>query len=226
MNLLKQTIVALMLGTLASASHAVAILVTDLNFGTDSVIRDVDNGRDFLRLSETVGLTYSQVIAELATTYAGWEVASGAQLDDLAVSAGIRGSGLPATDPAVIAAAARIRDWMCPAGTPSYGLCPQDTGIAVFVRGLVSDPELNPFTPGLEAYKAYSFGVYTSGPSGYANLAGYGYTNHYAERTYLTRISTDGPVTAVSEPSSLVLMSLGLLGLLFLKRRRQGRGDV
>jgi hypothetical protein len=99
---------------LSGPGSATVTLTDDADFGPNTVIRDVDNARDFLRLDFTTPYTYEEIVylteVGFAGDFEGWRVASQAQLEELGLSAGIvQGS----TDPAVIARATELRDWFC-----------------------------------------------------------------------------------------------------------------
>ena len=114
-------------------SSATVTLTDDARFGANSVIRDVDNGRDFLRLDFTTPYTYEEIIylteVGFAGDFQGWRVASQDQLEELGVSAGIvQGS----TDPTIIARATELRDWFCES-------CVNSSSTHVAARGLLRD---------------------------------------------------------------------------------------
>ena len=118
---------------LSSEGSATVVLTEDRVFGPNTIIRDVDNRRDFLRLDFTTPYTYAEIIylTEIGFPgdFEGWRVASQAQLEELGVSAGITPAS---TDPGIIALATQLRDWLCVS-------CVRSTSTHVSARGLLRD---------------------------------------------------------------------------------------
>lgn len=56
----------------------------------DKLITRGDNGLEWLDISVTSGLSFNEVLAQLGPggTFAGWQIASSAQIEDLWTSAG------------------------------------------------------------------------------------------------------------------------------------------
>ncbi|MGJ8637533.1 MAG: hypothetical protein ACSHX5_11870 [Phycisphaerales bacterium] len=76
---------------LGSAAHA-AIVRMDSEFGSNSVTRDVDNGLDYLDLTQTIGVSYNDMVSThlaVGGQFEGWRYANRDEYDELLVSAGI-----------------------------------------------------------------------------------------------------------------------------------------
>jgi hypothetical protein len=194
--------------TTSPTASATVILTSDAMFGADSVIRDVDNGREFLRLSETISFSYDGVVAALGTTFAGWQVAVESDLLALGAAAGIsHGSTLAAE----VAMAETLRDWFCPVGHAN-GNCVRLSGSHEIVRGLLNS--MNSNSPFLDAFSiGRRFNV--SPEEVDLRISGFGGSSATNEQVWLVRRA------AVPEPSILGLLGAGLLGL-FVRRRRAG----
>lgn len=192
-----------------AAASATVIQMDDAVFGTDAIIRDVDNNRDFLRLDFTVPYAgYNDVLSELGAggDFDGWLVATRTDMDALGLSADIvHGS----TDAAMIARAEQLRDWFC-------FTCVNPTSTHIVARGLIADTFDYVPNPGIEQV-AFSIGRRLNStpnevdfrPSGWA---GGDWAN---ENIYLVRNS----VSNIPEPATLALLALGLI-LIGLRQRR------
>lgn len=111
--------------------HATVILTEDPVFGSNSIIRDVYNNKDFLRLDFTTPYTYNEVLGEfgMGGVFEGWGVAALTDLNLLGISSAIvHGS----TDPTVLARAEELRDWFCVD-------CVNLSATHEVARGLISD---------------------------------------------------------------------------------------
>jgi len=73
-----------------SLSANAALLSIDSSFGADSVTRDTATGLDWLDVTQTRGLSYDQVNAQMVSggLYEGWRYATVAELDQLIVNFG------------------------------------------------------------------------------------------------------------------------------------------
>jgi len=189
-------VVALLL-TAAPAWAAVA-LVDDATFGPDSVIRDLDNGQDFLNLSPTEPYTYPEVLARLAPgqEFDGWRVAELAEMEALCDAAGVVDGS---ADVSVLADTAQLRDWFGEVLTSSTH---------VYCRGLILEPAVG--EP--EAQQAFHISISRyDPPTAEGDIRGYGRHIWANECTYLIRIP---------EPVSLGLLAGAML--LVPRRRRTG----
>lgn len=191
----------------ASGAVAATKIVDDSVFGVDTVLRDKDNNRDFLRLDLTMGYGLNAISAEFGSggDFEGWSVASTAMMNGLAAAAGVTHGS---SDPAQVAIAEAIRDFFCPAGT-----CVNLSSSHEYARGLVSDQALSPGNP--DAYtigrrfnvtpEEVDFRISGFDPSG-------GVTT--SEEVWLTRAAPAVPV-----PAAGVLLVAALGGLGVFKRR-------
>ena len=197
----------LMLGwSFAPNASAVVILTSDSVFGADSVIRDQDNNRDFLRLSETIPFSYDGVVAALGTTFASWQIAVKGDLLALGVSAGISQGSTVAAE---VVIAETLRDWFCPVGHAN-GNCVSLSSTHEVVRGLYNGMVLSP--PSLDAFSiGRRFNVNPEEVD--FRTSGFGGASNTNEEVWLVR------VTSVPEPSTLGLLGAGLLGL-FMRHKR------
>ena len=181
--------------SVSGRSSATVILTGDADFGPNSVIRDVDNARDFLRLDFTTPYTYEEIIylteVGFAGDFQGWRVASQAQLEELGVSAGIvHGSA----DPAVIARATELRDWFCET-------CVNSSYIAVYARGLLRDSVIQqPEGVDEVVQLAFSIGELGSGESHEADfhVSGWGRDFWPNEEIFLVREPATLPESVAS----------------------------
>jgi len=88
----------------APPAEAILYLATDPNFGPNSVTVDTSTGLGWLNLTETVGLSYNQVLAETQPggTFSGYSFATVPEVMTLYASAGIPGPGYyPLSSPSI-----------------------------------------------------------------------------------------------------------------------------
>ena len=170
-----QTICAVMaMMAIVGAVHANVILVDDVVFGENSVIRDVSNQMDFLSLEFTKPYTYNEVLGQLGSggDFEGWSVASEADLLLLGNSADIvHGSA----DPAMLERAEELRDWFGDVRLSSTH---------EYCRGLILDPRPEPDTQ-----DAFSIGRRFNVTPHEVDfrISGYGGADARAESTFLVR---------------------------------------
>ena len=156
--------------------HAAITLLDHATFGLDSVIRDLDNGRDFLNLSPTKPYTYPQVVEMLAPgqEFDGWRVASEADMEDLCDAAGIVDGS---SNRIVVAKAEQLRDWFREVLTsPTH----------VYSRGLIVEPAVG------QVDSQYAFHISVSRydpPTADGGIRGYGRHSWSNESTYLVLIA-------------------------------------
>lgn len=107
------------------------VLIDDPVFGTNSVIRDIGNGLDFLRLDFATPYTYEEIESELnqGGDFEGWRIASLVDLELLGESANITHGS---TDAEMLERAEQLRDLLCLD-------CVSLSSTHEYVRGLVSD---------------------------------------------------------------------------------------
>lgn len=191
-------------------SSAIVTLEDDPNFGPDSIIRDVNNARDYLRLDFTYPYTYNEVAARLGPggAFEGWSIASMTDMFQLRDSAGIGPSPLflpdppyvvHNADPAQILLADTLGHWF----SPVYAN-----------RGLISDTTIIDIGLGPQTVQlAFTIGVntFTTPQSAWFEGSGWYYPDGKigpGEGIYLTR--------AASVPDSagrwnLLLSGIGVL---------------
>lgn len=198
-------------GLLSSAPSSAAVILTDdAGFGEDSIIRDVDNVRDFLRLDFTTPFTYSEVITQFGVggTFEGWRVASQTELEDLGAAAGILHTS---TDPTMIARATELRDWFCVD-------CVNSTSTHVYARGLLIDQIIETIEGVDEVVQlAFSIGecIICDPDEADFRISGFGRHIWRNEEVFLVRAAD----SAISEPTSLALMGLALAGFGYRRYR-------
>jgi len=177
----------LVFAALGNAEAAVT-LKDDGVFGAESVILDVDNQKEFLRLSFTAPYSYADVVNEFGPggRFEGWQVASQHDLDLLGLSANIV---MGSSDPAMVARAEMLRDWFGEVKTSTTH---------IYARGLVSDFFYPTTYGGEKAQKAFSIGVkYDVAPVQVAySISGYAGLTHWGECIFLVRNETMGPPPA------------------------------
>jgi len=172
------TICVLIFG-LAGPVHAGVSQVDDPVWGEKSIIRDVDNSKEYLRLDFTTPYSYNDVISKLGGEFNCWSVASKSDLDLLGTSAGIvHGS----QDPAILAKAEQLRDWFC-------FECVNTSTTHEYARGLISDTTT---VDGVERQQAFSIGRQKNVTPNAADfrVSGYGGKDSTSEEIYLVRSVT------------------------------------
>ena len=200
------------------SSPVLSVVIYDLDdaiFGTGSVLRDVDNNMEFLRLDLTMGYSYNGILGELGTggDFSGWGVASTMNMLNLGSSAGItHGSG----NPAILALAESMRDWFCPEGT-----CVNYSSTHTYLRGLVSDVRAIED----DLYQdAFSMGRRLNVIPNEADfrISGYGGLDDINEEVFLVRrFFSDSDQMAVPEPATVWLFGMGILSLLGLSQGKK-----
>jgi hypothetical protein len=194
---------ALALMLIAVGSQAAVVVVGDSMFGPGSVLRDSGTSLDYLRLDKTMGYGYAGIAAELGTggDFAGWTVASSAQMLSLGGSLGLSQGATALTQ---LSLAAQVRDWFCPLFT-----CVNTSTTHVYARGLVSDL----YTDGIQHW-AFTIGnrFNVSPPEVDFRLSGFGPVSATGEEVFLVR--------AVPLPPAVWLFGAGLLGLVGVARKK------
>ena len=187
-------------------ANAGLISADDAVFGVGSVTRDTTTGFEFLDLSVTRGLSYNQVQAQLGSTFAGWQIATLAQVQDLMVAGGLsienNGGTLHTGTASELATignlAAFLGDTIADARTGFSAI----TGTAPFVGShyVVEVWYLNSLVRN-ETMTALALGDHEAGSS----IA-----------TFLVRSTSQDEVPV---PGALSLMGFGVFGLSALRRR-------
>lgn len=99
------------------SSQADVLLVNDIEYGPCSVIRDLDNGRDYLSLNFTAPYSYNEVLAHLGPggLFEGWRVATMSEVDWMGRSSDIETNAWAiGFDPAMGERAQKMEDWFAP----------------------------------------------------------------------------------------------------------------
>lgn len=166
--------------------EAAVSLTGDAVFGAGSVILDVDNHKEFLKLSFTAPYSYAEVNKEFGPggKFEGWQVASQHDMDLLGISANIV---FGSTDSAMVARTEQLRDWFGEVKTSTTH---------IYARGLVSDFIYPTTYNGLIAQKAFSIGVkYDISPVivDY-RISGYAGQDSWGECIFLVRDEGTAPV--------------------------------
>lgn len=188
---------------MANTAQAAVVVANDTVFGPGSVLRDSGTNLDYLRLDKTMGYGYAGVEAEFGAggDFAGWTVASSAQMLSLGGSLGLTQG---ATGIAQLSMAAQLRDWFCPLFT-----CVNTSTTHVYARGLVSDLHTD-----VSQHLAFSIGgrFNVSPPEVDFRISGFAPVSATGEEVFLVR--------AVPLPAAVWLFGSGLLGLIGVARRK------
>lgn len=199
------------------SSPVFSVVIYDINdavFGNNTVLRDVDNNMEFLRLDLTMGYSYNGILGELGTggDFDGWGVASTMNMLNLGTSAGIQ-HGF--TDPSLMRAEV-MRDWFCPEGT-----CVNFSSTHSYLRGLVSDVR----SIEDELFQdAFSIGRRLNVIPQVSDfrISGYGDLDNHAEEVFMVRrYISDSDEMSVPEPATVWLFGMGILGLLGLSQGKK-----
>ena len=206
----KAILVLLLQMILVTSSQAVVMQTDDSVFGSNTIVQDLDNGLDFLRLDFTDGYSINTISTELGAggAFSGWRISTLAEMELLGASAGILHSS---TDAGVMANLEQLRGWLC-------AVCVKDTGTHIGYSGLLTD--LNPFLTD-HPDKRLRFNIsrrhnVTPNEVSYRG-AGFGYVTSTWEYIYMVRDT--GSAIPVTESSSLALLGMGLLGFTFIRSR-------
>jgi hypothetical protein len=74
---------ALLASALSLSAHAEVINTDWKSAGDNLVITDTVTGLEFLKLTETTGMSYTEVFNQINTTYAGWSFSSSEQITSM-----------------------------------------------------------------------------------------------------------------------------------------------
>ncbi len=171
-------------------------LTDDPSFGPGSIIRDLDNGLDWLRLEETAAYSYNSTVKELfkGGRFEGWRVASKRDLLQLGKSANVSHSSRDLT---VRKSAAQLRDWLC-------NSCAKGTGNYKTIKGAISD--IMTTATGSGGHRLFSIGTRnTKVPEGWVETSVFmtsGYVtsaDDTSHRIFLVR-STPPPNISIKAP--------------------------
>ncbi len=92
-NSSKHFMLAVIVAVMLMPSYAGALLISqdDVTFGIDSITYDDETGLEWLDLTETAGLSYDGISAQLGVggTYDGWRYVTEGEVNTLMVNAGI-----------------------------------------------------------------------------------------------------------------------------------------
>jgi len=165
------------------AAFAEVTLIDDAVFGSQSIILDTDNQREFLRLNFTAPYSYAEVVNEFGEggMFEGWGVASRLDMEALGRSANVvTGS----TDPAMIARVEELRDWFGEVKTSTTH---------IYARGLISDITYPSTYNGGLARVAFSIGATVSPVRVSYGVSGYAGEDHWGENIFLIRNAVESP---------------------------------
>ena len=172
-------VTALLMVAGLGSSQAEVILTDDPGFGVDSIILDVDNNKEFLRLDFTTPYTYNEVVSEFGAggAFEGWSVASRVDMDLLGLSANLVRMS---SDPIMVTRAEQLRDWFGAVNLSSTH---------EYSRGLISDFFYPSTYGGTRAQFAFSIGTrFNVTPTEVSfGSSGYGGLDHRNEEIFLVR---------------------------------------
>lgn len=134
------------------SSQADVLLVDDIGYGPCSVIRDLDNGRDYLALNFTAPYSYNEVLTQLGPgdLFEGWRVATKREVDRMGRSSDIENNAWAiGVDPAMGERAQKLEDWFAPDPSLLHGL---------YAMGLIKETWSPDTWDGVEAKFAYFIG--------------------------------------------------------------------
>ena len=187
----------------AAAPASAAILVTDWKAAGDGLLLwDTDTNLQWLKLAQTQGQSYNQVLAQLPTTYAGFAYAT---TDDIWTFFG--DAGLSPFYPAPAAAASSLSTlWgiTYPNGHTAFGITSSD----------------NTFAPGNKLVAGVGW-ANQDGSVWYANATATNALPGSSEGFIGSALFRPYQALAVPESGTPVLFLAGLVGLTVIVRRRR-----
>jgi len=198
----KSTYLALV-AVLLSPMAANAVLIEGLCDATaDSTVTcDTDTGLEWLDLTETLGLTANQFLADVGGWISqGWDLAFGTDVEVLFADAGF--TDLNVASPALLAAAQLMLDLFGTTGVANAG--PFGEGFAFESPTLVSGPFYQ-----------------VAGTIGFANGSANCCFDYDFVNTRIGIWANRIGAVAVPEPGTLALLGLGLAGMGLARRRRK-----
>jgi uncharacterized protein (TIGR03382 family) len=214
MNIFKKTIAATVMAFLSISANA-ELMTTDWKvLGDSKSALDTQTGLEWVNLSETLGLAYDNINAELATNYIGWRLPTEAEAVQLFVG-NLSGAANGAGNAAVNAQdSADFRDKMGSRGDGYFGAFSEsDGGVLRLYQLGVSNAWTN----------YYHYDQYRTGHAslGILLVSDGGITLSSINNPGINVIGFSGDATAPADVSiSFALGGLAMLGL-GIRRRKQ-----
>ena len=224
------------------AAEATLISVDDIVFGTKSILRDTDSGLDWLRITEetTLGKKFTEIEFLLSSTqYTDFRFASKSELEQL-----ISNSGYDGSDTASISDYLALNGIIFNIGpTYSYssGEFPSTIYNWAFLNGML-EPTILKFEDygGILGATAYLHSIPIGKLTSINSFLALGGSSYFSDYEYSSTsfmefpglddetndpkrgaflVRTTGDIVSAPEPATMLLLGLGLIGLVGVRRK-------